>query len=308
MKTIKSGSYRFNDYITNIGSNREVSLNFKIENQRFSPDDVAYMNSLIPEYMPGYPTITVDTFELNMTATGFKFVAGTTDDAIIGTYEWYHISILGADRIVTPSTGSQEIDVMIAEGAFYINEIYHSNNHKWHERMQDIIIPEDQEVDDEFYAWFTKNAAPVVSINYNGRQITIESGSGDTAVLNTKDKKLKSDIKIISAPVFEPEAWDGSFTIIDDEDPTQEPNEDPTVINFTISGGTPYQAEEGMTWEQWVNSEYNTGGYYVSGSIIYANSVTWIVNNSSDNVPEKSSNEIMANANYATSHSMGGGN
>lgn len=36
-----------------------------------------------------------------------------------------------------------------------------------------------------------------------------------------------------------------------------------TLINFTIAG-TAYQAESGMTWEQWCNSSYNTGGYYVN--------------------------------------------
>nr|DAR08742.1 MAG TPA: hypothetical protein [Caudoviricetes sp.] len=33
-----------------------------------------------------------------------------------------------------------------------------------------------------------------------------------------------------------------------------------TLINFTIAGAA-YQAEEGMTWAQWVNSSYNTGGF-----------------------------------------------
>ena len=33
-----------------------------------------------------------------------------------------------------------------------------------------------------------------------------------------------------------------------------------TLITFTIAG-TSYQAEEGMTWEQWVNSSYNTDGF-----------------------------------------------
>lgn len=41
----------------------------------------------------------------------------------------------------------------------------------------------------------------------------------------------------------------------------------PTLISFTI-GGTSYQAEEGMTWAEWVNSSYNTGGYYVDGTAI----------------------------------------
>ena len=35
-----------------------------------------------------------------------------------------------------------------------------------------------------------------------------------------------------------------------------------SLINFTIDG-TSYQAEEGMTWEQWVNSKYNIGNYVV---------------------------------------------
>ena len=36
-----------------------------------------------------------------------------------------------------------------------------------------------------------------------------------------------------------------------------------TLINFSIEG-TAYQAEEGMTWGEWVASSYNTGGYYVN--------------------------------------------
>jgi len=35
-----------------------------------------------------------------------------------------------------------------------------------------------------------------------------------------------------------------------------------TLISFTIDGTT-YQAEEGMTWTEWVNSTYNTDGDYV---------------------------------------------
>ncbi len=38
-----------------------------------------------------------------------------------------------------------------------------------------------------------------------------------------------------------------------------------TLINFTINS-VAYQAEDGMTWQQWVASSHNTGGY-----IIYEN-------------------------------------
>jgi hypothetical protein len=40
------------------------------------------------------------------------------------------------------------------------------------------------------------------------------------------------------------------------------------LITFTI-GGTEYQAEEGMTWGEWVDSEYNTNGFYISGVGIF---------------------------------------
>lgn len=44
------------------------------------------------------------------------------------------------------------------------------------------------------------------------------------------------------------------------------------LITFYIGEdieGVPYQAEEGMTWEEWVNSEYNTAGYYINnGKVI----------------------------------------
>lgn len=35
----------------------------------------------------------------------------------------------------------------------------------------------------------------------------------------------------------------------------------PKLISFTIDN-IPYQAEEGMTWGEWVESKYNTGGFY----------------------------------------------
>jgi hypothetical protein len=48
-----------------------------------------------------------------------------------------------------------------------------------------------------------------------------------------------------------------------------------TVVNaitFTI-GGTEYQAEEGMTWEEWIDSDYNTIGATISGTTIMCSSI-----------------------------------
>ena len=33
------------------------------------------------------------------------------------------------------------------------------------------------------------------------------------------------------------------------------------LITFTVNG-TEYQAEEGMTWREWINSDYNKYGFY----------------------------------------------
>ena len=40
-----------------------------------------------------------------------------------------------------------------------------------------------------------------------------------------------------------------------------------TLIRFTIAG-TSYQAEKGMLWGDWINSGYNTDGYFISEGII----------------------------------------
>lgn len=41
------------------------------------------------------------------------------------------------------------------------------------------------------------------------------------------------------------------------------------LINFIIDGVS-YQAEEGMTWEAWVNSSYNTNGFYILHLVRFA--------------------------------------
>ena len=40
-----------------------------------------------------------------------------------------------------------------------------------------------------------------------------------------------------------------------------------TLITFSVAGYS-YEAVEGMTWEQWINSEYNSNNYYISSNIV----------------------------------------
>lgn len=75
-----------------------------------------------------------------------------------------------------------------------------------------------------------------------------------------------------------------------------------TLINFTIDGTT-YQAEEGMTWQEWVNSSYNTYGCTIEGSSVKGKgnngSPTYIYINQNLNLTLVSSTDsIIKNATY----------
>ena len=71
-----------------------------------------------------------------------------------------------------------------------------------------------------------------------------------------------------------------------------------TLINFTIDG-TAYQAEEGMTWQEWVNSSYNTDGYYVLGNIING---TGEHDGTVENGTVGPNDVIVANQDYSIAH------
>lgn len=72
------------------------------------------------------------------------------------------------------------------------------------------------------------------------------------------------------------------------------------LITFTINGGT-YQAEEGMIWQQWVNSSYNTEGWNINAnSEVSSSTYTYLVNN------VNSQDVIIANNNYSIIFTGGG--
>jgi hypothetical protein len=136
--------------------------------------------------------------------------------------------------------------------------------------IQTITIPYDQEVSDEFAAWFNANIGQqeeaAVTIEYNGSVIA-SLKAGQTATLPCKDTLMHTDL-VVSVPDGmggSVEEWDGSYTVTDAVE----------LISFTVDG-TSYQAEDGMTWREWVESEYNTGGFYISNSAIHRPSAGYI--------------------------------
>lgn len=68
------------------------------------------------------------------------------------------------------------------------------------------------------------------------------------------------------------------------------------TIGFTIDGTT-YYAKEGMTWGEWVASEYNTGGFFAGATFIFvykSGNVRYCIKN------EWLEKVIIANTNYVT--------
>ena len=72
-----------------------------------------------------------------------------------------------------------------------------------------------------------------------------------------------------------------------------------SLISFSI-GGTTYQAEEGMTWAEWVASDYNTGGFYISGTGVFTQNNFRVVDSATFSYVN-SSDEIVQNHSYAGS-------
>lgn len=81
-----------------------------------------------------------------------------------------------------------------------------------------------------------------------------------------------------------------------------------TLISFTIAG-TSYQAEQGMTWQQWVDSSYNTGGFYTvdGNNIVYMSDSGRVSTEGFAGDVVSKTEEIVANGIYYR-YSSGGGN
>lgn len=61
---------------------------------------------------------------------------------------------------------------------------------------------------------------------------------------------------------------------------------DNVIIITFIFNNKQYQAEEGMTWQQWVNSNYNIDGFYIYND--------YVLSSASDNVETSSNIEVIS--------------
>ena len=83
-----------------------------------------------------------------------------------------------------------------------------------------------------------------------------------------------------------------------------------TMITFTIDG-TEYQADEGMTWEQWCDSDYNIDGFHIENDyeVWYGDSPlnSYIVINAEGYNVDGTIDVIVNGAMYELQSSIGGG-
>ena len=110
-----------------------------------------------------------------------------------------------------------------------------------------------------------------------------------------------SSISLGSLPIVV--MYFGSTKIYEASTPT------PTLISFSVSrvgtGTSTYQAEEGMTWLEWVNSAYNIDNYtcYSESSNVYNSNGMY--SPAYNNIPVYGRDTIVADYNYSL---VGGGN
>lgn len=143
----------------------------------------------------------------------------------------------------------------------------------------------EQEVSDTYYTWFTasfeqqtsEEEETTTAITFDLSTLNLSAGTYSITV------KARSDGYADSA-----ESSAVSYTV------------GVNLITFTVDGMT-FQAEEGMTWEEWCESEYNTDNFYVD---LYDDSVirgaAWITIGSGGRV--YGSNSIEENGVYKSQH------
>ena len=114
-----------------------------------------------------------------------------------------------------------------------------------------------------------------------GAELTYTVKNGETAIaegdtvlaVNPKDGKTGETTLSFVAPetIQYAGTYTGTvtFTVAVKDAPV-------ATINFTIGEDT-YQAEEGMTWAEWVESAYNNGGFYSAYESVYWGEDFWFI-------------------------------
>ena len=177
-----------------------------------------------------------------------KLVSGTNIKTINGQ------SLLGSGDITIEGGGSSE------GGSSSYTEVNHGTSDTTFE-----LTPNTFHIWDEVTVMNLTLGAETSGIA-NEYLFQFTSGSIPTTLTLPDDIKFSDDLVIEANKIYQISILKGLGSVL------SWGNTDAIVlITFSIDGTT-YQAEEGMTWEDWISSEYDTAGYIKSrsGNVIHA--------------------------------------
>ena len=158
--------------------------------------------------------------------------------------------------------------------------------------------------DDDVTLTNSINAADqkVLDVTFAGIELT---GSNTESVSDTKQVAVAN----ITDAIFG--TWSGTFnynvamsdvaggSTTEPSDPDTGDGEEANLITFTIKN-TEYQAEAGMTWGEWIDSEYNTSDMLVYEAPDQISNGNGYYVAASDGTHVKTNEVIVANASYTT--------
>lgn len=240
--------------------------------------------------------VTVDgvTYKMPETSTTYTIEAGTYQaKEELGTTSNFNIDLNFTSNGQSFSDMNTSGITRAPEATFNYDSqiVYMIDTKTWiNDNYRTIVIDTAQTVTDEsFYNWFTANYLPyeepetsLITVRYTENTV-----AGTVTITNRSDFAGYVEVTVSTlagASIYITTAADtseGYYKLeanqtrtlnVGGDWPEQQRGDDliatvtpvlyvePALIAFTISG-IDYQAEEGMTWSEWVASSYNSGGY-----------------------------------------------
>ena len=164
------------------------------------------------------------------------------------------------------------------------------------------------------YSVYKVNGSEDVLLNKGNTVLTYTAGKSSNTGVSQELKFVTTEQKIQNATITGEHADTLTFTVNVSGGTSGGGSESggstttPTLISFTI-GSTSYQAEEGMTWAEWVNSEYNYDNTGYTWAISDSGGVQLMWDESVLIIDVSSTDLIIAEHKYIkTTHSGGTGN
>jgi len=187
MATIKAGTYRFNDVLTEPSGSLEQSISFSVANVEYEvtqeiADQFAQLGFIVPVG--------------SVTVSGSFGGIWSVDPNV---FDYFLVKYTGGVFRADDDRYNVVVQAFLNDGD---KEVYNTNEFYWDvgsvPNPQTITISNDTEVSAEFLEWFTANAEPIIpaaTITYNGSTIA-SLLHGQSATLKCAGKKMEGDVVV----------------------------------------------------------------------------------------------------------------